>query len=95
MEKQLGLGKTKNSASTEIKDSTGGIMDYLPDLIDLAKENPELLELLPQLTKGGGGGGIAESLLGFVEENPEILQGITQGLKGASGKTGQNNLLYE
>jgi len=94
LEREMGLTKGK-SASKEIDKNTSGLMDYLPDLIELAKENPDLLELIPKFTGGESGeGGALDGILAFVEENPEILKGITQGIKNTQGQDSQN-LLFE
>lgn len=96
MERDLGLGKSKNIQPAEkpgLLDTVGGLLPVLKNLE--ADQIGQLIELL-------SGGGFAEreelsgldSLMGFAEKNPEIVKGFLEGLTKPKN-TNQSGQQYE
>ncbi len=83
IEKDMGI--TGSGAAGELKADTG-LIQYLPQLIGLAKDNPELLDMLGGIMENKEEGGIVDTIGGLLEDNPEILKGIAQGLGKVRGE---------
>jgi len=85
MEKDLGLRKGRSASAEITPNSQSGLLQYLPALVETAKENPDILGTLADKLLSNPGGESSPDLLngiaGFVKDNPEILEGIMDGFQ--------------